>query len=228
MAKLKQGWFITGTDTDVGKTLVSAALVAWLAEHGTACGYKPVAAGCKLVDGKLRNEDALALQACSQPQPTYEQVNPVALQAAIAPHIAAEQIGTAIETAPLIGGLRTLRSSHQYIVVEGAGGWLVPLNERETFADVAAEIGFPVILVVAVRLGCINHALLTANAIENSGLPFAGWVANCLQADLPALQENINTLKQRLNAPLLGIVPTLDKPDTATIKQHIGFQTLVS
>jgi dethiobiotin synthetase len=224
----KQGWFVTGTDTDVGKTVISTALVDWLSQRGTACGYKPVAAGCDRIDGDLRNADALALQAASQPRPDYTEINPIALEAAIAPHIAAAQAGGDIHLPQLASNARGLQENYQFVVAEGAGGWLVPLNQQQTFADLAVELGYPVILVVAIRLGCINHALLTANAIENSGLPLAGWVANCIQADMPALEENINSLKQRLAAPLLGILPKLDKLDTATIQQHIGFQTLVS
>lgn len=228
MTKTTQSWFVTGTDTDVGKTLISSALVDWLCQHGTACGYKPVAAGCEVIAGQLRNDDALALQAASQPRPNYSQINPVALEAAIAPHIAAQLTKVTISSSLLVDQARQIENSYQYSVVEGAGGWLVPLSDSQTFADLAKELGHPVILVVAMRLGCINHALLTANAIENSGLPLAGWVANCLEPDMPALQQNINSLKQRLDAPLIGILPKLEKPDTTTVQQHIGFQILVS
>jgi dethiobiotin synthetase len=221
-------WFITGTDTDVGKTIVATALLDWLSQQGTACGYKPVAAGCECVDGQLKNSDALALQAASRPKPNYSLVNPVALAEPIAPHIAAANKSTVINVGELTQQARDIEKDYQYLVVEGAGGWMVPLNKMQSFADLAVDIGFPVILVVGIRLGCINHALLTASAIKNSGLHLAGWVANCLHPEMPALLENINSIKQRLDAPLLGVLPKLDKPDTATIQQHINFQTLVS
>lgn len=228
MTKPPRGWFITGTDTDVGKTLISTALVDWLTNINTACGYKPVSAGCNRLDGQLKNEDAIALQAVSQPSVPYSHVNPIALQPPIAPHIAAAQVGTSINLDGLLKSARKLQGSHRFVVTEGAGGWFVPLNEKHSFADFAEKLGQPVILVVAIRLGCINHAILTAKAIENSGLALSGWVANCLEPEMPALDENISALKQRLNAPLLGILPKLDKPDTAAIQRHIDFQTLVS
>lgn len=228
MSTPTKGWFITGTDTDVGKTLISAAFVDWLAQQDTACGYKPVAAGCNMVDDQLLNDDALALQAASLPKPSYSEINPIALERAIAPHIAAAETATTINLSDLVDKARHLENKHRFVVIEGAGGWLVPLNDQHSFADLAAELNHPVILVVAMRLGCINHALLTANAIKNSGLELAGWIANCLDPEMPALTENINSVKLRLPAPLLGIVPKLDKPDTKAIQQHIGFQTLVT
>ena len=208
-------FFITGTDTDVGKTVVTAGLieVANQAALSTAA-IKPVAAGCESAESGLQNTDALQLQAAASHPLTYQQVNPVALEAAIAPHIAATEEGKQLSASRLSGFCRGLTLLPvDMLFIEGAGGWRVPLNNRETLADIPKQLNSEVILVVGLRLGCINHALLTAEAIRRDGLSLAGWVGNVLHADMPRLDENIDTLKRLIPEPCLGIVPRLS--DTA-------------
>jgi dethiobiotin synthetase len=171
---------------------------------------KPVAAGCIDMGKGLRNDDALQLQAVSSHKLHYQQVNPVALEAAIAPHIAAQESGKTLSASRLVGfccGLTLLPLD--LIVIEGADGWRVPFNDRETQADVARQMNCPVKLVVGMRLGCLNHALLTAEVIRRDGLAIAGCVANIIETDMPRLEENIATLKRRFNEPCLGTVPRL-------------------
>ena len=202
-------YFITGTDTGVGKTQVTAALLLTAQAHGLrALGVKPVAAGCVRTNGRLVNEDALLLQRCSSLSPDYAAVNPVALELAIAPHIAAERAVIELRAAALADRVREQEASGaEVLLVEGAGGWLVPLNQTETMADLVALLGYPVILVVGMRLGCINHALLSAQAIRAAGLELAGWVANSVAPEMDCLAENIRTLEQRLPALRLGTLP---------------------
>jgi len=204
-------YFVAGTDTGVGKTRVTAALLLAARAYGLrSLGLKPVAAGCTPADGRLVNDDALLLQRCSSITLDYPAVNPVALEPAIAPHIAAGRIGIELRAAELAGRVRAQEAGGaELLLVEGAGGWLVPLGATETMADLAAALGYPVILVVGMRLGCLNHALLTAGAIRAAGLPLAGWVANCLTPEMDALEENIRTLELRLPALRLGTVPFL-------------------
>jgi len=207
-----RGYFVTGTDTGVGKTLVTAALLlAARAQGRRALGLKPLAAGATQAGAALVNDDALLLQQCSEPVPDYREVNPVLLAEALAPHIAARHAGRTLAAAPLQAHVQqvVVNRRPEVVLVEGAGGWLVPLNERETMADLAAGLGYPVILVVALRLGCLNHALLTARAIAAAGLPLAGWVANSPGPAMAALEENLQTLEQRLPALRLGTVPYL-------------------
>jgi dethiobiotin synthetase len=197
--------FVTGTDTGVGKTYVSAMLLAAARRQGIrACGYKPVASGCERIDGELRNEDALALQAAAGTSEPYAAINPYAFEPAIAPHIAASQAGASIDLSMLDRAADALRARHDWLLVEGAGGWQVPLNDNASFADWVAARGWPVLLVAGMRLGCINHALLTADAIRSRGLQLAGWVANELPPAQPVVDDNVRTLEQRLGAPLLA------------------------
>jgi len=204
-------FFVTGTDTGVGKTLVTGALLLNARAFGwQAVGLKPVSAGCSLVDGQWVNKDALLLQDHSSVRLDYPEVNPVALEPAMAPHIAAHRAGIDLRAAPLVNAVRRVaEQGHDALLVEGAGGWLVPLNDTETMADVAAGLGYPVILVVALRLGCLNHALLTVQAIEAAGLSLAGWVANTTGTAMDGLDENLQALEQRLPALRLGTVPYL-------------------
>ena len=197
---LRGVFFITGTDTEVGKTWVSCRLLERARDAGLSCyGLKPVAAGCEDTAEGLRNDDALQLMAASSMTLPYEQVNPVALKAAIAPHIAARQEGRRISLSQLAGYVRGALSSHpaDLVLVEGAGGWRVPLNDREMLAGLAVELQLPVIQVVGMKLGCINHALLTAEAIRADGLDYAGTVANCF-GDMAVREENLITLRQHL------------------------------
>lgn len=202
------GCFVTGTDTGVGKTLVSAALLHALARHyPRVVGMKPVAAGLIEHQGQWVSEDVLALRAASTVVVPSELDNPVALPDAMAPHLAAERAGRTVTVAGLLATHRALRAHAEVVVVEGAGGWRVPVNGEETLADLARAIDAPVVLVVGLRLGCLNHALLTAEAIRADGLTLAGWVANAIDPDMPCREENIETLRRWLPAPLLGRVP---------------------
>lgn len=198
-------YFVTGTDTGVGKTLISVALLHAVSARGDrVAGFKPVAAGC---DAQGMNEDVLALQAASAPELATEQINPYKFSPAIAPHLAAEQAGITINLAHILERYRALKAQVDSIIVEGVGGFEVPLNRTETTADLARELALPVILVVGMRLGCLNHALLTWRAIVDSGLECAGWVANTLDPQMPFLEDNISSLYDRLGVPLLAVVP---------------------
>lgn len=211
-----RGVFITGTDTGVGKTLFTAALLLRLGESGVrAAACKPVAAGCRREAGRLVNADAELLAAVAPLGAPLETVNPVALESAIAPHIAAADERTPLDAGTLAAACRAAGSGGEYLVVEGAGGWLVPLNDKETLADVALALRLPIILVVGMRLGCLNHALLSAAAIRADGLALAGWVANPMAFPMPRLEENIATLSQRLEAPPLARLPACDADSEA-------------
>ncbi len=202
---MTQTFFVTGTDTEIGKTAIACALLEAANRLGlTTAAVKPVAAGC---DHQGYNEDALALQQAMSMNLPYEQVNPVALQAAIAPHIAAVQEGRSLQVSRLAGLCRGVMSAGaDLVLIEGAGGWRVPLGPRETLADLAGQLQVNVVLVVGMRLGCINHALLTAEAIAGDGLRLAGWVANQPAERMRNHAENLDTLRRKLPAPLLGEV----------------------
>jgi len=211
-------YFVTGTDTDVGKTVVAVGLLHAARRAGrSTIGLKPVAAGGDAErDGSAYNGDALALQDAATVALDYAAVNPVLLSRPLAPHIAAEHDGVRIEVADLAAAYRAVTANGaDVVIVEGAGGWLVPLNDTQTMADLVRELALPVILVVGMRLGCLNHALLTSAAIRGAGLRLAGWVANCKETDMAALAENVETLRGRLRAPLLGCLPCLGEDDEA-------------
>ncbi len=206
---MSQGFFITGTDTGVGKTFVSCALLhAFAAQGYRVAGMKPVAAGCRNQEGSLLSEDVEQLQAASNLQLPAALVNPYAFEPPIAPHIAAAEAGVEVSIPVIVDHFKQLQQKADIVIVEGVGGFCVPLNEHEDTADLAAALGLPVILVVGLQLGCINHALLTAQAIRHKGLRLAGWVANHIHRDrMAASEENIATLQQRLGAPLIGLLP---------------------
>ncbi|MDR7094288.1 dethiobiotin synthase [Hydrogenophaga laconesensis] len=222
------GCFVTGTDTGVGKTLVSAALLHTLARHHRrVVGMKPVAAGLVDHQGQALSEDVLALRTASTVRVPAALDNPVALPDAMAPHLAAARVGRTVTVADLLAAHRALRGHADVVVVEGAGGWRVPVNCDETLADLACAIGAPVVLVVGLRLGCLNHALLTADAIRADGLPLAGWVANAIDPDMPCREENIHTLCRWLSAPLLGRIAwqtTAPKADEITVDLPTAWQ----
>lgn len=206
---MARGFFITGTDTDVGKTLITTALLHAIRARGySAIGMKPVASGCAATAAGLRSADAVALIAASSTRPSYDLVNPYAYAPPIAPSIAADRHGTSMEIAPILAAYNGLAAAADVVAVEGVGGWLVPLNARETLADLASALALPVILVVGVRLGCLNHALLTVESIAGHGLTLAGWVANCHTRE-DAAAEIIGTLTRRIDAPRLGTIPYL-------------------
>lgn len=199
------GYFITSTDTNVGKTTVSLCLMKYFKTVGkTIACMKPVSAGCEATADGLRNDDAVLLMKESSVELPYDQVNPYAFEAAIAPHIAAQQSDTVINLQTIKNYYTAIAAKADVVIVEGAGGWLVPVNDSQTMADVAAALELPVILVVGMRLGCLNHALLTASSIIKSGLPFAGWLANHVDKNMLQQIENINALKERIQAPFLG------------------------
>lgn len=208
---MARAFFLTGTDTGVGKTLVATALLHAGAERDwRTAGVKPVAAGCEMLEGQLRHRDALLLQSAASLRLPYAQVNPVALEPAIAPHIAARAAGLTLEAQRLADHCENVRRTGvDLMIVEGAGGWLVPLSDTETMADLVVRLAIPVVLVVALRLGCLNHALLTADSIRAHGLELAAWVANCLDPAMVARDANLETLKMRLPAPCIGVLPQL-------------------
>jgi dethiobiotin synthetase len=217
------GYFVTGTDTDVGKTVVSLGLMQALKEQGlSVAGMKPVASGCERTAAGLRNADAISLQQQSSLVLDYEQVNPYAFEPAIAPHLAAQAAGRRIDLAVIRDAYTTLATQVDCVVVEGVGGWRVPLNETEYVADLARVLDLDVWLVVGIRLGCLNHALLTMDAITSSGCRPAGWVANRLPPLADCADENINALKTRLLMPWLGTVPTLDAVDVKEVAKCLA------
>jgi dethiobiotin synthetase len=209
--------FITGTDTDVGKTLVTVALIEKLQQQGlTVVALKPVAAGCEIIKDTLVNADALQIQERLRVSLAYSTINPFPLTEPIAPHLAAESENEELTVERLRQKCNLSLHQTEYLLVEGAGGWLVPLNRHETMADYAAVEGFDVLLVVGMKLGCINHALLTVQSIKRSGLNLVGWVANSSAGTMPKLTENITTLKQAIDAPLIAEIPYLQ--DTLDLK----------
>ena len=200
-------WFITGTDTGVGKTLVSAALLTALARTGRrVVGMKPVASGCEATPHGLRSADAEALRVAGNVAADYEDINPYAFAPPTAPHLAAAAAGVQIDIATIHAHYARLAARADAVVVEGVGGWLVPINRTQTMADVVRALELPVILVVGMRLGCLNHALLTQRAIMASGCRMVAWVANRVDDDVP--EGYVETLADRLGEPCLGIIPT--------------------
>jgi len=224
-------YFVTGTDTDVGKTLVATALLASARRAGASTlGLKPVAAGCQETPDGLRNDDALALQAASTLSPLpYQEVNPVALPVACSPHIAAREAGRRVTVSQLAGYCRySLSRRAGLTLVEGAGGWRVPLNEREALSGLARELQLPVILVVGLRLGCLNAALLTAEAITRDGLRLAGWVANELDPGMAYADDNVETLARLLPAPCLGRLPWVPGQGAEAASAHLDAAPLLA
>ncbi len=213
MAPAKAAWFVAGTDTGVGKTFITCALLLALKGHGvSAIGMKPVAAG---TDAEGRNDDVEALIAAASMPAPRALINPYLLQAAIAPHIAAAEEGRSIDIGSIVAAFDTLRGLADALLVEGVGGFCVPLGPHRDTADLAEALGLPVILVVGMRLGCINHALLTRQAIAARGLQLAGWVANHIDPDMSHCSENRVALEERLGAPLLGVIPANSTPEQA-------------
>ncbi|MFM7274536.1 MAG: dethiobiotin synthase [Gammaproteobacteria bacterium] len=208
---MASAFFVTGTDTGAGKTLVTASLLLAAASRGfPSLGLKPIASGSEPdAQGRLRNEDALALQAAASVKLPYEQVNQVTLGPAIAPHIAAAEAGIALRAADVAARCRAVAGAnpHELLLIEGAGGWRVPLNAEESFADIPRALRIPVVLVVGLRLGCVNHALLTAEAIRHDGLRLAGWVGTQVEPGMARLADNLQTLRERIDAPMLGWIP---------------------
>lgn len=230
MSTLRKSFFVTGTDTDVGKTLAACAILRAAAAAGhSVVGMKPVAAGGTQTADGLRNDDALALQAASTLQLSYDEVNPLCLAEPASPHIAAELAQRKVRVERLAGfchGVLALRAD--LTLLEGAGGWRVPLNEREFMSDLAKQLKLPVILVVGMRLGCLNHALLTGEAIVRDGLRLAGWVANRVDPHMEHYERNRDTLQDCFNVPLLGEIPWLGGADPAAqAARHIALDQVL-
>ncbi len=211
---MRQGFFITGTDTGVGKTWSTVSLMRYFAKQGnTVLAMKPIASGCVELDGCLRSEDALLLQQNASFATAYADVNPYALQQPISPHIAAAMAKTVIRFETILSAFERIKRGAEIVLVEGVGGWRVPLTDRQDVADLAIELNLPVIVVVAIRLGCINHARLTYDAILASGVPCAGWIATCIDPGMLHRRETINTLRKALRIPLLGVLPYSEVAD---------------
>ena len=226
---MKNTYFIAGTDTGVGKTLVTAALLHLAGQQGLkAFGLKPVAAGCETTPEGLRNEDAMLLQAYSTVKLPYEQINPIALRAAKAPHIAAAEENRRLSLDRLVGLCRgTLMQPADLRLIEGAGGWRVPLNDFEHLSGLPLQIKTPVILVVGLRLGCLNHAILTAEAIQRDGLSLAGWVGSGLDPQMDSIEENLTALRRAIPAPCLGVIPALGEVNVAAAAGYLGVERLI-
>lgn len=205
---MAQSYFVIGTDTNVGKTYVASALVKYFVSAGAkTVGMKPIASGCELDENnELLNEDVAALSAASNIQAPLDLINPYRFTPAIAPHIAAQQAGVVINLDNIKHQYQQLSALAEVVIVEGAGGFLVPLNQTETLADLAVRLNIPIILVVGMKLGCINHSLMTVEAIETCGLKLAGWVANQIDPHMCMFEENLASLQQRIAAPCLSVV----------------------
>lgn len=225
-----KAYFVTGTDTDAGKTVVTAGLLAAANTRGlTTAAIKPVAAGCEMMPDGLRNADALLLQRTASIALDYDEVNPVAFEPAIAPHIAAAQAGRRLAINQLTGLCRgVLMHRANLTLLEGAGGWRVPLGSHAFLSELPRELGLPVILVVGMRLGCLNHALLTAEAIARDGLQLAGWVANRVDPAMPCYDENVATLRDLFRAPCLGEVPHLPDPQPELVATYLDIEPLLA
>jgi dethiobiotin synthetase len=220
---MTQSYFITGTDTGVGKTVIASAVLYRLSQSGLqAVGMKPVAAGCiRNTDGSLLSEDVAMLMSAGNVVAPLQLHNPYAFEVPIAPHIAAATAGVEIRKQPVIDAFNTLKGMAEAIVVEGVGGFRVPLARGFDTADLAKELALPLILVVGMRLGCLNHALLTVEAIHARGLTLAGWIANRIDREMPAYEENIKALEELIEAPCLGKVPYLPEPNYKITAEYL-------
>lgn len=225
---MKQGFFITGTDTNAGKTWASLSLMQYFKNQGrSVVAMKPVASGCIWTasnDGEapqLKNDDALLLQAAASVPLDYGLVNPYAYELPVSPHLAGAD--NPVDISCVLENFNTLKPCADIVLVEGAGGWYAPINATEAISDLACALGLPVVLVVAVRLGCINQARLSYEAIARSGVPCAGWIANCVEAEMAYRTENIQTLERLIGVPLLGVLPYCAEPDFRFLAERIGF-----
>ena len=215
---MAKGYFITGTDTGVGKTSITAALAAGMVEQGLmVAALKPVATGCVATPAGLRNADAEFLQKYANVELDYDMINPYAFEPKISPNLAATQAGQRIDLARIGDIVEQVGTLANCVLVEGVGGWQVPLTRNATVADLAKSLGFPVILVVSVRLGCLNHAILSAQSIISSGCRLAGWVANIRERNVVNAPEIIETLGTWIPAPVLGIVPPFRRFDVVAM-----------
>ncbi|SJM91416.1 dethiobiotin synthase [Crenothrix polyspora] len=218
---MQQGYFITGTDTNVGKTWSTVALMRYFKRQGkSVVGMKPVASGCFMEKGSLRNLDALLIQENASVPVTYDVINPYAYLLPVSPHIAG--VDNPVDLAVVSATFKQLSTLADIVLVEGVGGWYAPINNQHDVSDMAQTLGLPVILVVAIKLGCINHARLTFQAIGQSGLACAGWIGVCTEPQLLCLDNNIHTLSAVLNTPLLGILPYMNAMDFDVLSRQIN------
>ncbi len=209
---MNSGYFITGTDTNIGKTWVAIALMNYFKNQGkSVVGFKPVASGCSLEKGRLVNADALLLQEYASIKLDYDLMNPYAYELAVSPHIAGKANPVSLDV--IVNSFNSLRTRARVVLIEGAGGWYSPINSHQKNSHLASVLAMPVIMVVAIKLGCINHALLTYSAIINEGMVCAGWVAVCNNPDVFMPEEIISSLKVMLDIPLIGVLPYMNKPD---------------
>ena len=224
-----KSFFITGTDTDVGKTLVARTLLREFSAQGIRCaGYKPVSAGCARTPDGLRNLDAVLLQEAASLALPYDLVNPFAYEPPIAPHIAASEVRQPIDMQGISEGLRKIeQAGAELTVVEGAGGWYLPLDRQHLMSDWVKQENMAVIMVVGAKLGCLNHALLTCAAIRNDNLPVAGWVINRLHGAMSHYQENLDTLRSLIPAPFLGEIPFVNNPLEANLQGRLDISPLL-
>jgi dethiobiotin synthetase len=214
--------YVTGTDTGIGKTLTSCALLHALRGHGArAVGMKPVASGCERVDGAWRNADALALQAAGERGVAYADINPFALEHPLAPELAARDAGAEVTLAPILDAQVRLAALADALVIEGVGGWAAPLSPSLMQADLVRALRLPVLLVVGLRLGCLNHALLSARAIGADGVHLAGWIGSHVDPAMERVEDNLAMLRERLPAPCWGVVPHAPDADPAMLARHL-------
>ena len=220
---MKRGVFVTGTDTGVGKTLVSCALIHAIKARGVGVmPMKPIAAGAESIDGQWENEDSIALiEAAGCPASRLPDVTPVLLREAMAPHIAARREGRRIALEPIREAYERLREQGAFVVAEGVGGFMVPLDKDLDGVDLARALDLPLVLVVGLRLGCLNHELLTAAAIDAAQLELAGWIANEVDPNMAVADENVAALVERISAPLLGRLPFMTQPDARALARHL-------
>lgn len=222
----RRSLYVTGTDTGVGKTVASAALLHRLRSAGrSAVGMKPVASGCERTAEGWRNDDALRLQAASDPRPAYDDINPYALEMATAPQLAARAMGVGVELAPLLDAHARLTAQCEVVVVEGVGGWAAPLGDGLDQYELPRALALPVVLVVGLRLGCLSHARLTARAIAADGLEFIGWIGSSVDPDFAERDDYVELLRNALPAPCLGVLPHAVSPDPRAMAQALALPT---
>jgi dethiobiotin synthetase len=222
----RRSLYVTGTDTGVGKTVASAALLHRLRSAGrSAVGMKPVASGCERTAEGWRNDDALRLQAASDPRPAYDDINPYALEMATAPQLAARAMGVGVELAPLLDAHARLTAQCEVVVVEGVGGWAAPLGDGFDQCELPRALALPVVLVVGLRLGCLSHARLTARAIAADGLEFIGWIGSSVDPGFAERDDYVELLRDALPAPCLGVLPHAVSPDPRAMAQALALPT---
>ena len=219
--------YVTGTDTGIGKTLASCTLLHALRAHGLrAAGMKPVASGCERIDGEWRNADALALQAAGEPGIAYADINPYALEHPLAPELAARDAGIELTLRPILDAYARLADRADALIVEGVGGWAAPLSSSLMQADLVRALQLPVVLVVGLRLGCLNHALLSARAIAADGAHLAGWIGSHVDPAMERVEDNLGMLRARLPAPCWGVLPHAPDADPVAMARHLRIPVL--